>query len=503
MKTIEKMNKQLDNWYDQHERLRLFYKELLEENEVAQITVTNCSDVSREITLWGTNKCAPIANPLHGFEEILKEADLVLATSEVVYNPVNDLFYVLSSRDDSLIIVNDQAVVLQTISLRINELPLVNPNNIVVNTNPNSIEYGYVGITGIREKEFFTVDLNFNISRRISLANDPIDLVYNPVDDAYYITESVRDSVTKITAFDNTVIDYLTIAGVKTLGVNTDNGDLYIHNISNNNVDVYNSNGVRKGWIERATANENKASFYYHTINQKMYIAYDSLNSLIVVDTTTLATEKILNTALEPIDIEFNPLNNLMYVASQDEQKFTRIDADLEVVDHIPLVSFDRSFAISSKNGTIALNNATLRKLFVYTRNSKLLVKVSDDYLQIREDFKYNPMLISHVKVVASTSARINTLQIIESSISGKQTCESISLRSYQSPQGFGNVAEVFEMEGYIIDGRVCWRFTIHPNQQVTFLIYYQQLEMYNFLPEKARISTGVQMSKGIPEAWK
>jgi hypothetical protein len=80
--------------------------------------------------------------------------------------------------------------------------------------------------------------------------------------------------------------------------------------------------------------------------------------------------------------------------------------------------------------------------------------------------------------------------------------CEPISLRGYQSPQGFGNVSEVFEMEGQIVDGRVCWRFKINPNQQVTFLIYYKQLEMYNFLPEKSRVSTGVQQSKGIPLSW-
>lgn len=497
------MNKQLYNWYDQHERLQLFYKELLEENEVAQITVTNCTDESREITLWGTNKCAPIANPLNGFEEEKREADLGQRSYEVVYNPVNDLFYVINNRTDTITVVNDQAVVVQTVQLRPDPLTFVNPNNIVVNTNPNSLEYGFVGVTGTAEKEFLTVDLNFTITRRIPISNEPIDLVYNPIDDAYFITESVRNSVTKITTLNDLAVNYLTIAGAKTLGVNLDNGDLFVHNTANNNVEVYNTNGARRGWIERPTATENTVSFYYHKINQRMYIAYDSLNSMVVMNPITISTEEILDVGLEPIDIEFNPLDNMIYVASQDQQKFTRINENLEIVDRISLVDFDRSFAISSKNGTIALNNSSLKKLFIYTRNPKLFVKVNDDYEQIREDFKYNPMLIKHMKVVASTDERINTLQVIESSISGKETCESISLRSYQSPQGYGNVSEVFEMEGYIIDGRVCWRFTINPNQQVTFLIYYQQLDMYNFLPEKSRISTGVQMSKGIPEAWK
>ena len=166
------------------------------------------------------------------------------------------------------------------------------------------------------------------------------------------------------------------------------------------------------------------------------------------------------------------------------------------------MVDFARSFAISTKNGYLAFNFPQLNKLLIVRLDQKIFVKVSDDYESIRQDFKYNPMIITHMKVVATTDARINTLQVIETSISGKETCEPISLRSYHSPQGFGNVSEVFEMEGYIIDGRVCWRFTINPNQQVTFLLYYKQLEMYNFLPDKARVSTGVEMSKGIPLSW-
>lgn len=496
------MNTQLYNWYDEHERLRIFYKELLEENEVTQITITNCTDQSREITLWGTNKCAPIANPLNGEEQIKREADVGQISYEVVYNPVNDLFYVINFRTDTVTVVNDQAIVVQTVPLRADPLIPVNPNNIVVNTNPNSVEYGFVAISCTSEKEFITVDLNFTISRRIPLSNVPIDLVYNPVSDTYFLSEQTKNAVVQITTLSDQAVSFLTIAGVKTLGVNTDNGDLYVHNITDNNVDIYNKNGVKRGWFEQPTIHENAVSFYYHKTNQKMYITYDRLNTVLVTDTTLLQIETTLNIGNEPIDIAYNPVDNYIYIANQDTQNFTRVNQNHDIVDSIFIDNFDRSFAISSKNGVIALNNSVTNKLILFSKNQKLLVKVSADYQQIREDFKYNPMLIKHVKIVASTAARINTLQIIESSVSGKEFCESISLRSYQSPQSFGNVSEVFEMDGYIIDGRVCWRFTINPNQQVTFLIYYQQLEMYNFLPEKSRISTGVKMSKGIPQAW-
>lgn len=497
------MNTQLNNWYRAHAQIRDFYKELLDDNQVAQITVTNCSEQEREITLWGTNKCAPIANPLYRIELIKREVAIGQNSIEVVYNPVNDLFYVTNYSNNTITIVNDQAVVVHTVALSSNPTTPVGPTSIVVNINPNSTEYGFVAVIAIRSKELIIVDSSFAVSRKIAITNAPIDLVYNPFSDAYFLIESLTDKVLKITTSNDQVVDFLTIAGVKTLGVNTDNGDLYVHNRVNNFVEIYNTSGIKRGWFDRATVNENKVSFYYHSVNQKMYIAYDTLNSIIITDGGTLNIETSQNVGVAPIDIEYNPIDNYIYVANQADQTFTCIDENFQIVDTISLVNFDQSFAISSKNGYIALNNSTLEQLLIVSMENRLLVKVTDDYEQIREDFKYNPMLIKHMKVVASTDARINTLQIIESSISGKETCESISLRSYHSPQGFGNVSEVFEMDGYIVDGRVCWRFKINPNQQVTFLIYYEQLEMYDFLPEKSRVSTGVQMGKGMPQAWK
>lgn len=500
------MKSEVYNFYKRHRDWQQFYKELLDENEVTQITVTNCTNDERIITLWGANKCAAITNPLDGIEVTTIEANVGQASYEVVYNPVNDLFYVINNSTDTITVVNDQAVVVQTVALRPDPLTFINPNNIVVNTNPNSPEYGFVGVTGDGQNEFLTVDLNFQIVRRVSLSNSPIDLVYNPVTDSYYISEAIRDSLTKITTTSNVATSEFVKAGIKFLGVNTDNGDIYVHFIVNNNgifsndVDVYNTAGVKKGSIQVASVNQNDVAFCYNSVNQKMYISYFQLNAVLVVDGNTLGLDKRLNIT-NPIDIEYNPIDNYVYVA-HGLREITRIDTVLEIVDTVPVVDFARSFAISTKNGYLAFNYPQQNKLVIVRLDQKLFVKVSDNYESIREDFKYNPMIIAHMKVVATTDARINTLQIIETSISGKQTCEPISLRSYHSPQGFGNVSEVFEMEGYIIDGRVCWQFTINPNQQVTFLLYYKQLEMYNFLPEKSRVSTGVQQSKGIPLSW-
>ncbi|WP_046756634.1 YncE family protein [Kordia jejudonensis] len=500
------MRDQVYKYFNQHRKWQKFYKELLDDNDATQITVTNCTNDERTITLWGTNKCAEITNPLGGQEVTKIEADVGQRAYEVVYNPVNDLFYVINNLTDTITVINDQAQVVQTVQLRPDPLTFVNPNNIVVNTNPNSPEYGFVAVTGDAQTEFLTVDLNFDIARRIPLGRSPIDLVYNHVNDSYYISLAVRDSLVKITTIDNVAVSQFIKAGIKYLGVNTDNGDIYVHFISNNNgvitndVDVYNVAGNRKGIIQVNTFAENDVAFCYNSVNQNMYISYSALNVVLAINGNTLGFEQRFNITA-PVDIEYNPIDNNIYVA-HGLREVTQIDESLKIVDTISVVDFARSFAISTVNGYLAFNFPPQNKLMIVRLDQKLFVKVSDNYESIRQDFKHNPMIIAHMKVVATTDQRINTLQIIETSISGKQTCEPISLRGYQSPQGFGNVSEVFEMEGQIVDGRVCWRFKINPNQQVTFLIYYKQLEMYNFLPEKSRVSTGVEQSKGIPLSW-
>jgi DNA-binding beta-propeller fold protein YncE len=501
------MKDQLYTYYDNHRKWQAFYKELLEDNDATQITVTNCTSDERVITLWGTNKCAKITESNGGIEVTKMEADVGQISYEVVYNPVNDLFYVINNRTDTITVINDQAVVVGTVQLRSDPLTFFKPTNIVVNTNPNSTEYGFVAITGTTLPEFITVDLNFEIARRIALSNPPIDLAYNPVNDSYYISERISDSVIRISTASNVPTVEFAKAGIKYLGINTDNGDIYAHievndgnDVFSNDIDVYNISGIRKGIIQLTTFEEDDLAFYYNSINQKMYISYLQLNTVIVIDGNTLGLDQRLNIP-NPVDIEFSPIDGYVYVA-HGLREVTRINENLEIVDTLQVTGFDRSFAISSKNGYLGFNNSTSKKLFIVRIEDKLFVKVSDNYEAIRQEFKHNPMIIAHMKVVATTDQRINTLQIIETSISGKQMCEPISLRGYQSPQGFGNVSEVFEMEGQIVDGRVCWRFKINPNQQVTFLIYYKQLEMYNFLPEKSRVSTGVQQSKGIPLSW-
>ena len=144
----------------------------------------------------------------------------------------------------------------------------------------------------------------------------------------------------------------------------------------------------------------------------------------------------------------------------------------------------------------------TTRKnlLTIFNSSRSPTVTINDEYHEEREDFKFSPGMLKHLKIVASGERRVNALQLLQKSIAGKEICKTLSLGNYQSPQSFQNVSEVFGVDGSMLDGQNSWCFKIGGLQTITFILYFKKMEMYNLLPEKAPLAYGVQMSKGIPK---
>ena len=233
-----------------------------------------------------------------------------------------------------------------------------------------------------------------------------------------------------------------------------------------------------------------------------MYMVLNNSNSVSVLDTVRFGVITKLSVGKDPVAIVYNPHNGLMYIGNRGDQTLSRINSKHQVIDTIKTESFGLGLAISSKDEIIGVSNSADDTVSISGLQSGPTVTVNEEYYEDREDFQHNPAMVGHVKLVASGEDRINALQIIEKSVTGTEICKTISLSNSQSPQNFANVSEVFDFDNNLIDGHVTWCFKINPLQQVSFLIYYNQIEMYNMLPEKSRISTGVQMSKGIPVSW-
>ncbi len=508
------MHKKAYNWMDKQLAMRSYYQQLQNDNEVTQITVTNCTDVIRKVCLWGANACVPLTDPVFINTTISKTVSVQRQPQELIYNPVNDAFYVVNQFSDSVTVISPKGIIIKTIPL-VNPIiaqdPAIivsnttfllpgtkSPTSLAVNTKSDSTEYGMVAVACSVSNEVFFINTDFTINRVENVEIRPIDIVYNAFNDCYFTANLVSGSITKICTLPN-VNSLPPIESARTLGVNDDNGDLYVHSIKTGEITIYDSVGNFKGSVGSVISDI--ISFSYHPINKQMYIGLNNSNLVLVIDPVTFgATIKIAIN--NPVTLAYNPHDNLMYVGSGEDQTLTRVNLENQIVDAIKIGDFGLGLAISAKENLVAVSDASTNTVTISGEGTKPAVTVNEEYYEYREDFQHNPTLIEHVKISASGEDRLNTLQLIEESVYGKESCDSLSLSNYQSPQNFCNIYEVFEMDGNIIDGHITWCFKINPKQVVTFLIYHKQFEMYNVLPEKTRVATGVEMSKGIPETW-
>ncbi len=487
------------NWFDKQAALRNYYQRLQKDNDVTQITVTNHTADIRKVSLWGANSLVPLADPMFLDEETTESINVEKHPQDLAYNPVNDSFYSANQLGNSVSVISPHGQLIKTISLGVSVLPgSISPVAIAVNTKNDSPEYGMTAIACSLSNEVVFINTNNIIERREAVGTRPTDIVYNPLDDCFFTTNLVSGTISKLGV--NTINNFPPIEVARAIGVNTDNGDLYIHNLKDGAINIYDSIGKFRG--RAGSVGSDIVSFAFHPVNKMMYVGLNDIDSVIVIDPITFVSTTKIDVGSNPVALAYNVHNGLMYVGNRDNQTFTRINATHQIVDTIPLESFSLGLAISTKEDIVAVSNSANDTVTISGKQGGPTVTVNDEYYEYREDFQHNPTLMSHLKIVASGEDRINALQLIEKSVAGKETCQTLSLSSHQSPQNFGNISEVFDIDGDIIDGHSIWCFKINPKQVVTFLIYHKQFEMYSMLPDKSRISTGVQMSEGIPASW-
>lgn len=302
----------------------------------------------------------------------------------------------------------------------------------------------------------------------VLVGTHPQQVVLNPANNLLYVANQLSDSVSVVER-DGTVVTTIpltenTMPGTVSpvaLAVNTNQGYFYgmvyvIGSVSNN--------------------------MYHLGLNHK------------VVD--------INGTGKRPTEIKFDNESNELVIKNLVSKSTTRINAQTQVQTETPWGIIDQFRLVDQVETEPDFAKVTTRKnlLTIINWSKSPTVTINDEYHEEREDFKFSPGMLKHLKIVASGERRVNALQLLQKSIAGKEICKTLSLGNYQSPQSFQNVSEVFGVDGSMLDGQNSWCFKIGGLQTITFILYYKKMEMYNLLPEKASLAYGVQMSKGIPK---
>ena len=90
--------------------------------------------------------------------------------------------------------------------------------------------------------------------------------------------------------------------------------------------------------------------------------------------------------------------------------------------------------------------------------------------------------ILQHTKFVVTGLERLNSFRVNKFTPTGTIRSKPISFELYASPQSKLNVAEVFELAGTVIDGKMNWRFKLPGLHTVSVLVWYRQFEVREIL---------------------
>lgn len=471
-----------------------FYKRLQDRYETTQLTITNTSDVEREVRLWAGNKKPPLSPTLPG--DVADHIFRTITTSSsqgtgiypqgIIVNPFNGFTYIANQLSHNISVLNNEGVIVSLIPITANaSSPFgVSPVDLTVNSQPSSPNFGTVYVANIIGDTVTVINTQLEVVNTIQVGKRPISITFNPFNSNVYVANIADDTISVIDTTTETVIETIGVGKApRNITIVPMTGLVYVVNSNDNSISVIDPNNQVANTIDNVGVE--LTTIAYHPVNNSLYIVSSGDNTVIPIDLDTNATRAAIPVGADPYRIIYNPSNELLYVGNREDNSYSIIDTTDVVIDTLFLGAVGTGVAIDPNSDMIYSSDSTNGAINIisYSRESNKVI-INDGYKARREDFTFNPAIVKHVKFVLSGTERFKVLKLEEETVTGKTNIKPISFSSYNSPQNFGNVAEVFEMNGAIIDGKNGWVFKIAGKQTITILTYYKQFETENILKD-------------------
>jgi YVTN family beta-propeller protein len=459
------------DFYSNPEKLRAFHKYLFKRFLRLQISISNASDQSKDINLFGAFKGDSITNAFNTNYEYAITGTMSTGAGSgpqgIAYNPVNQHVYVACPKDNAIVVYKINDTLLTKISLNgFYDLP--SPLNIAI--HPVS---GNAYVTGEGNDTVIVIDRFFKVLATIATVSRPTGITYNPVTGRIYVALYSNDRVAIIDPDSNTIVGSVP-TGIGPYGIiaNPTNGRVYVANTLSNNLSIIETDGTVK------TINGPIGPKYlaYYPPSGNVYVPSTSTNRLYEINGTTDAVGVIgLPPGSGPVHVLYNPVNQYLYIANSLSKSFT-VWTPSQTIGTIPLQTIGGGLVFEPVTGSILVSDATKDEVLIMGLMENGGISISTGYQEILEDIKLNPMLLKHVRWALGDGERMYTMKIIQSLPTSKIDSRAFSLGMFYSPQWFQNVLELYTMEGEIIDGNTTWNFKLPAKQTLTILFYYRQL---------------------------
>ena len=457
--------------------LQDYYTTLHDRYKRLQFVISNTTDSPQEIRLWGANSSISLTQSSRFTNSFNNSTSVGVGNypQGIVYNPATDLFYVANQLSDTISILDAAGTPITTIALSPVPVPSgsYSPIALAVNTRADSPGFGEVYVVNSVRDSISVIDRNLTLVAELLTGKRPIGIGYNPVDDMMYVV-SLTDATLFAIATDSRLVAQRPLEGIPfSVGIDPSTGHIVVNIPELNSVYLYDIAHQRLAIFEQIGARI--LAWAFHPLSNQLYGVVENDASLLIINTLTIAQQRI------PIDgvglsIAYSQAEGLLYIGEVTNGQLLRLDEKDVFVTPFPVSAFETGIAIHPENGSVALSQATQNTVSLIGVN-RAEVTIVENYNEFREEFRSFPALVKHLKVVSSDQL-MPVLFLEDRSISGKTHERIISISSHQSPRNFLSVAEVFQMEDTLIDGRHQWRFTINPQTRITLLLYYKQLEI-------------------------
>ena len=461
-----------------------------------QITVRNTSAEEKEVLLWGASRKTLVNPPLA--EDVQDHAIVGMISvpagvhpQGMAVNPSNQCLYIANQLSGSVTVLNNLNAVIKIIQLEPAFPGFTSPVSVAINTNPTSSHYGYAYVACSVSNHIAVIDPAFNVAAMVSTGVRPIAITFNPMNNCVYAANLVSDNITVINSETFAELPASPLPAGNDpigIGVNLLNGDVYVANSLGNSISVYDY--VHTFVTTIAGVGQYPVSVTYNPANNSMYAVAERSNTVYQIDPITHAIVLGLATGQQPYNAFFDAYNNYLYVQNRGDNTLTIIRPDNSKIDGLAFGKQNIGGAFSSFNNSIYVSDTSSNSINVigYANENSVLV-FNPDYAELREDLKNSPAIVQHVKFVVTGQERLNTFRMTKFTPTGRLSSKPLSFELYASPQATLNVAEVTELAGTIIDGKMNWQFRLPGLHTVSILIWYRQLEVRDILSPPENVS--------------
>lgn len=465
------------------------FSDIYREFPKAQVTIHNKSTEEKEVVLWGANQNISVSAPGPGdVQDHTIVAQISIPTGVhpqgIAVNPANQLVYVANQLSGSITVLDGNNQIVKVIQLQPTFPGFASPVALAVNSKSSSSKYGFVYVVCSVANVLAVIDLSLNVVTYVPVGIRPVAVAFNPVNLKVYVANLVSDNLSVIDAevFSETILSPLP-TGQDPIGVGVDpvNGDIYVANSLANSITVYDSTDTLVTTIP--AVGQYPVSITYNGANDTMYAVATNNNFVYQIERITHTIVGIIEAGIKPYNSFFDSYNGYLYVQNRADNTFTIIRPDNSKIDGLSFGEQNIGGAFNSFNNTIYVSdtsNNTINAIGYLPVSST--ISINSDYSEMREDLQSNPAVIQHAKFVVTGLERLNSFRVNKFTPTGSIKSKPISFELYASPQSKLNVAEVTELAGTVIDGKMNWRFKLPGLHTVSILVWYRQFEVREIL---------------------